>query len=319
MNERLQAIIERVKEKRAAAKVENKVATTKKLSKEEVLDKLAAIRSRKAKKEAAVNSEKSAKIERQEKIAAIKNRIALRKKLADKIAARKANVAKKAEIGSVIDGAESSIGNANLSTKDKNYAVKVPAPGIATGADMASLKKKQLQKAPPTLLAEDVRNAYKKAVKLAFVRTNKNLEETGHPIKEALYDRLVGSGIATTAAVKIANEVFDGSVVESFMTSLFKRADEIADYSEDTINELEKDVQLVCQVVPVEDMQVEAKESVEEQVEDAIDTAENEEEAEIEEIESRIVEGSIRVPKVASQRTERNLIAEALPRYGSVR
>jgi hypothetical protein len=228
-----------------------------------------------------------AKRDAEEKTEEKKARIlAIGERLRAKIEARK----KKAE--SVTDNAQDDIDGTSTNS---DYSVAVPAPENATGADLEKLKKEQLDTAPPTLLAEDVREAFKKGFRIAWARFNKNLESS-HEIKASLYDKLMEIRIHPKTAQAVIETAFS-EAGDGFLASLLKRAEDISKYSAEALAEIEGDLTLTCQIIPAED-------------ESDFDVDEGSEE----ELEERLVEGSFRLPKIGAS-NKKTMLSRALPGY----
>jgi len=210
---------------------------------------------------------------------------------------------------SVVEDGEKDI---NETTSNRDYKNSEPgeiAGENATGSDLDELKKEQLSKAPPTLVAEDVRSAYKRAIKLAFMRFSNNLDVNPHEIKASLYDKLEplmkAARIKQTAIIAAIEAAFE-QASPKFLDSLFKRADEISELGDEAIADMENTIKMTVTLDPgTGDVEGEFRPADEEEAE----TEENE----AEEVEERLKEGSFRLPK--SGRSKESSLASAMPRY----
>lgn len=225
-----------------------------------------------------------------------KGRVSKRDTLKARISVVKAKISglgrKKAEVDgtSVIEGGDTDM---NTDTMDKDYSTPAPKVDFADKGDLAKSKSDALNQLPPTMLAEDVREAYKKAIRLAWNKTLKNLEP--HVIKGALYEHMIQYGIKHKVAVALIESAFENAGA-SYIDELLKRAEEIVAYSPEAVADMEKEIQLTCVMIPSEQV----KEEEEEMSED-------------EEMEDRVVEGSFRVPKSAAKSTD--LLSKAVSKY----
>lgn len=216
----------------------------------------------------------------------------LEKRIADLKTKIQAAKGKKAEADSVVGG-----GDTDKSDQNTDYAEPTPKPEFADKKDLEKAKDDAIDSLTPSMKAEDVRDAYKKAIKLAWARFAKNLESP-NKLKSAMYAELTESfGFKNSAAIGVIETVFEKAAAETIDTIL-RRADEFSDYSPEAVAELDKEVQLTCIMVPTDTEEEE--------------TAEEEETTEEEE---RMVEGSFRMPKSASTGEKEDLLARAVPKY----
>jgi len=202
------------------------------------------------------------------------------------------------ESNSILERADDNI---NEDTMNKNYGMPAPKPTFVTGPQLKKLKDEQLKDAPPTLLAEDVRESFKRAIKIAYKKFAKNLEAIGHPLKASLWEHFANTGRLNPSVITAAIDSAFEEAGDEFLEILFKRAEEIADYSPETIAEMEREIELTCQVTPT----VEPPEEEEEF---------EEEEKEAEEVEERLVEGSLKIPRSATSK-KASLLSMAVPSY----
>ncbi len=221
------------------------------------------------------------------RILAIKAKISgLSKKKVDVASKKKAE----ADTTTVVEGGDTDL---NVDTMDKNYGTPVPKVDFADAKDLDKAKEDALDQLPPTMLAEDAREAYKKAIQLAWNKTLKNLEP--HVIKGALYEHMIQYGIKHRVAVALIESAFENAGA-SYIDELLKRAEEIVAYSPEAVADMENEIQLTCVMIPSEDV----KEIEEEMPED-------------EEMEDRVVEGSFKIPKSAAKGA--NLLSKAVSKY----
>ncbi len=209
--------------------------------------------------------------------------------------------------------------------KDYEITDSTIAGDYADSEDLEKVKNDQLSKAKeanPSLFGEDVRQAYKKSLKIAFKRFNKNLDSDVHELKASLYDKLVAYGVKGRPAMALIEASFE-EAGEKFFDAVLKRADEIAQFSDEAIADLSKALEITVTLDPFEstvaveyntdeeDMEKEIDSSVEEE-----DIDELEEEEDIDELEERLKQGSFKLPKSARRTDEfSNLLSQAVPKY----
>lgn len=197
---------------------------------------------------------------------------------------------KKAEVSDVVEGGDTDL---NIDTMDKDYSMPVAKPDFADKGDLSKSKNDAIDQLPPTMLAEDVRAAYKKAIKLAWNKTLKNLEP--HVIKSSLYDHMIQYGIKHKVAVALIESAFENAGAR-YIDELLKRAEEIVAYSPEAVADMENEIQLTCVMMPSKDVH-----EVEEDM------------PEDEEMEDRVVEGSFKIPKSSAKGTD--LLSKAVSKY----
>lgn len=205
----------------------------------------------------------------------------------------------------------------NLESSQKDYTLTSPGKvsgGFATEKDLESLKEQQLSKAHPSLRAEDVRKAFKKAVVLAWKRYARNLE-SGNPLKAAIYEKMVDLGITPRAAVMAIEAAFE-ETSDELIDAVVEKAEGFAEMEPEELSRLEEAVDVSFDLTLLPEGEVEGEWTVEESEEKE---EEEEEEEEISDIEERLEKGSFRIPRVASvsksEKMEDALIKQALPGY----
>lgn len=189
---------------------------------------------------------------------------------------------------------------------EKSYGLSVPKPSVATGAEMKSLKKRQLEKAPPVLFADE------RVAKVALLKTLTEVD--GNELKGVLYDMLVGIGVKPKIAVNIIESSVKKSakkVVEYFV----KKCQEVAEMPEKDLEREEKE--LVMYLTLTEDGSVEGEfeESGKEEEKVEGEGVPNDVAVEAEEIKQKLTAGSVKVPRVAS--ADDNILAKAVAGYNT--
>jgi len=232
-----------------------------------------------------------------EKIARIKSRISALRQLIRKQSAER-----------VVDDA---IVDRNLETSKKDYAVGPSgrvSGGYADGAALEALKQQQLSKANPSLRAEDVRKAFKKALVVAWKRYARNLEKEGNPLKAALYEKMVDLGIKPRSAVRAIEAAFEESS-DDFIEQVVDKAEEFSEMEPKELENLEEAVNVSFDLTLLPEGTVDGEWEVE-------GSGEVEEVAQ--DIEERLEKGSFRIPRVASAKGDKrsgDVIKQALPGY----
>jgi len=237
--------------------------------------------------------------EQRERVA---KKIALKKKLAE-LKEKQAQRKKAVDADSVLDNAENVIDESKMNENYKNSEPGQIAGDFADKGDLNKAKEEAIDQLPPTVVADDVRSAYRKALRLAYKRFNKNLDKQAHEIKSSLYEKLTAYGVKHNAAVAIIEASFEESG-DKFIDAVMKRADEVADYSDEGLAELENTLEVTMTINP--DGTVEGEYEVEDE--------EAEFDEEVEGIEEKLVEGSFKLPKTASS-NKQSLLGKAMPGY----
>uniref|UniRef100_A0A7V3J9B5 Uncharacterized protein n=1 Tax=candidate division CPR3 bacterium TaxID=2268181 RepID=A0A7V3J9B5_UNCC3 len=223
-------------------------------------------------------------------------------KIREKIKARRLRLARmkrrSEEVDSVLENADNDM---REETMDSNFALPNPPVPFGDKKDLDRAREDAIDQLPPTFRAEDVREAYKKALSLVWRRKAKNLEQ--NELKASLYDLLVGYGIKHKAAIGIIETAFQ-EAGDRFLAGVMKRAEEVMEYGPETVAELGKEVEVVCYLP--EDVVKSLSEDEEEE--------EEEEKEEAKEMKEKIVEGSFRIPKVSSSAHD-SLLSKAVPSY----
>jgi len=185
------------------------------------------------------------------------------------------------------------------SSRTKNYAVPVKKPAIATKEDLARLKARQEDKVPPVWRGVDLRNQ----LRVAWLKA---LNSGKNEIKAELYDNLVGLGVKDKVAVMVIEKAFKrGS--KGMVKDFIKIAEDVMEMPEEQVKEEEKAIELSITLQP--------DGSVEGEYEEEAVSEESVEEEGDEELEQRLVESSVRLPKIATEERD-SLLKKALPQYG---
>jgi hypothetical protein len=316
VKERLKKIAQRLKEQASEEKkkgTESKVSVLRQklaeIRKKRLKEKLAELRELRAKRSSALSGRKSSEVKTsllrerlREKLA---QRLAERRKeaLKEKIAKLKEKIAR-IKRGGVADAPMQYAQNLETS-RTKNYAIPIKKPAIATKEDLERLKAKQEEKVPPVWRGVDLRHQ----LKVAWLKTiNNNKNE----IKADLFDGMVAVGIKEKVAVSLIERAFRNGgkkMVEDFI----KIAEEVMEMPEDRLKEEEK--ALESQEVEVS-ITLQPDGTVEGEYEVTSTGTEVEEEPERDEaLEERLVESSVKFPKIASEERD-SLLRKALPQYG---
>jgi hypothetical protein len=316
VKERLKKIAQRLKEQASEEKkkgTESKVSVLRQklaeIRKKRLKEKLAELRELRAKRSLALSGRKSSEVKTsllrerlREKLA---QRLAERRKeaLKEKIAKLKEKIAR-IKRGGVADAPMQYAQNLETS-RTKNYAIPIKKPAIATKEDLERLKAKQEEKVPPVWRGVDLRHQ----LKVAWLKTiNNNKNE----IKADLFDGMVAVGIKEKVAVSLIERAFRNGgkkMVEDFI----KIAEEVMEMPEDRLKEEEK--ALESQEVEVS-ITLQPDGTVEGEYEVTSTGTEVEEEPERDEaLEERLVESSVKFPKIASEERD-SLLRKALPQYG---
>jgi hypothetical protein len=316
VKERLKKIAQRLKEQASEEKkkgTESKVSVLRQklaeIRKKRLKEKLAELRKLRAKRSLALSGRKFSEVKTsllrerlREKLA---QRLAERRKeaLKEKIAKLKEKIAR-IKRGGVADAPMQYAQNLETS-RTKNYAIPIKKPAIATKEDLERLKAKQEEKVPPVWRGVDLRHQ----LKVAWLKTiNNNKNE----IKADLFDGMVAVGIKEKVAVSLIERAFRNGgkkMVEDFI----KIAEEVMEMPEDRLKEEEK--ALESQEVEVS-ITLQPDGTVEGEYEVTSTGTEVEEEPERDEaLEERLVESSVKFPKIASEERD-SLLRKALPQYG---
>jgi hypothetical protein len=316
VKERLKKIAQRLKEQASEEKkkgTESKVSVLRQklaeIRKKRLKEKLAELRELRAEKSSVLSERKSSEVKTsllrerlREKLA---QRLAERRKeaLKEKIAKLKEKIAR-IKRGGVADAPMQYAQNLETS-RTKNYAIPIKKPAIATKEDLERLKAKQEEKVPPVWRGVDLRHQ----LKVAWLKTiNNNKNE----IKADLFDGMVAVGIKEKVAVSLIERAFRNGgkkMVEDFI----KIAEEVMEMPEDRLKEEEK--ALESQEVEVS-ITLQPDGTVEGEYEVTSTGTEVEEEPERDEaLEERLVESSVKFPKIASEERD-SLLRKALPQYG---
>jgi hypothetical protein len=316
VKERLKKIAQRLKEQASEEKkkgTESKVSVLRQklaeIRKKRLKEKLAELRELRAKRSLALSGRKSSEV----KTSLLRER--LREKLAQRLAERRKEVLKekiaklkekiaRIKRGGVADAPMQYAQNLETS-RTKNYAIPIKKPAIATKEDLERLKAKQEEKVPPVWRGVDLRHQ----LKVAWLKTiNNNKNE----IKADLFDGMVAVGIKEKVAVSLIERAFRNGgkkMVEDFI----KIAEEVMEMPEDRLKEEEK--ALESQEVEVS-ITLQPDGTVEGEYEVTSTGTEVEEEPERDEaLEERLVESSVKFPKIASEERD-SLLRKALPQYG---
>jgi hypothetical protein len=185
------------------------------------------------------------------------------------------------------------------SSRTKNYAVPVKKPAIATREDLERLKAKQEEKVPPVWRGVDLRNQ----LRVAWIKA---LNGGKNEIKAELYDSLVGLGVKDKVAVMVIEKAFKkGS--KGMVKDFIKIAEDVMEMPEEQLKEEERAIELSITLQP--------DGSVEGEYEEEVVSEESVEEEGDEELEQRLVESSVRLPKIATEERD-SLLKKALPQYG---
>jgi hypothetical protein len=317
VRERLKKIAQRLKEQTSEAK---KSGSKTKVS--VLRQKLAEVRKRRLREKLAKLRAKRSSVLSERKASGVGTsllRERLRKKLAERLAERrkealKEKIAKLKERIARIK--RSGVADApmqyaqNLETsRTKNYAIPVKKPAIATKEDLARLKAKQEEKVPPVWRGVDLRQQ----LKVAWLKAlNSNKSE----IKADLFDGLVAVGVKEKVAVSLIERAFRNGgrkMVEDFI----KIAEEVMEMPEEKLKEEEKALESSQEVEINVTLQPDGTVEGEYEVTDTGAEAEEvaEEAGRDEELEERLVESSVKFPKIASDEKD-SLLRKALPQYG---
>lgn len=231
--------------------------------------------------------------------------------LRDRIRMLRRKIAESRRPESIVDYADSNI------RKDTMYSnFETSKPGVVSGkfgdgASLENLKNEQLKKAPPTLRAEDVRQAMKRAFKLAWKRFAKNLEPDTNVLKAELFDRMIESGVKEKVAVAIIESTFE-KVADKFFEQLWKKAEEIEELGDEGIADLEKTIEMTVTLTPEGDVVGEySEEGTGEVVEEELEDDENIDK----ELEERLVKGSVNIKTAKKNTTDRDLLKAVVPKY----
>lgn len=211
------------------------------------------------------------------------------------------------EVDSVLENAEDTI---DESLKDKNYAITQPKIEVADVGDLARSKEDALDQLPDTMLAEDIRSSYKKALGLVWKKMNKNLEGE-HILKAALFEVMNEVNISRKVAVGVIETAFDRAAIP-FLASVFKRADEVVKYEPEVIAQMAAEEDQTVLVIPEgTQVSIEVEEGSDEG--EVLVNGEPIEEGD-EDVLERVTEGSFRVPKSRDKRAA-SMLSRAVPRY----
>lgn len=225
---------------------------------------------------------------------------------------------RRGEVESVLDNAGSNI---RKETMYSNF--EVTKPGVVSGkfgdgASLERLKDEQLKKAPPTLRAEDVRRAMKRAMTLAVKRAIKNIDPEGNEFKAELFDRMVRSGMKTKVAVAVIEGAFEAKF-EKFFERLWKRAEEIAELGDEGIADLERTVEMTVTLTPEGEVfgEYDEKGRVEEVEEEIEEEGLPEEEEDVDrELEERLVKGSVNLKTAKKSNGDiGDMLRAVVPKY----
>jgi hypothetical protein len=320
VKERLKRIAQRLKEQSSETKKTRSVSKVSVLRqklaerrKERLRERLTKLRGSKVERKVGSGTKTSLLGSRlREKLA---KRLAERRKeaLKEKIARLKARIARIKRSG-VADAPMQYAQNLETS-RTKNYAIPVKKPAIATKEDLARLKAKQEEKVPPVWRGVDLRQQLKVAW-LKAINSNKN------EIKADLFDGLVAVGVKEKVAVSLIEKAFRNGgrkMVEDFV----KMAEEAIEMPEEKLKEEEKALESGQEVEINVTLQPDGSVEGEYEVADTGAKAEEVEEVEEaveevgrdEELEERLVESSVKFPKIASEERD-SLLRKALPQYG---